>query len=428
MTQRLFICLIFVVAATIGVPSIGIADLSNITDGTSIFQWDPDNGTTLLNASFDTNYSFAFTPMLRYRRPPSAAPGGGLITTLPFADHIAGVDNVDSNSAVNAGATGSQHVDIGFNEITNFTDLFDVDLSFTISSTAAGDSTLNYSITVTNVSGADRPDVELFSYFDWDLINNQNSGEDFQIGSFTGFLQRVSPATGNPVTMNAFHGTDNFENWEIADWDTIETKLLANGNLSNSGTPYAVADMTGAFGWDLGTMADGESFTVNLFITTFVDEPVLAEGSKLLDGDLVAGTLADLSESDDLYYELDPSFTKNLIKQKVHLILQSSSPTDTPADFSFRLESVMMGGPSGDVVQTIEMLNYDTGELELLDVRAAATSDESVEVTPGGDLSRFIQPITNEITVHMVWKSDSFAGDPFTWAIDVDEAVWFIAD
>lgn len=427
MTQRLAICLFCMVAATIGAPSTGHADLLSITDGTNQFQWDPDDGTNLITASFDTDgYSFAFTPMLRYRRPPGQ--GGGVITTVPFADNHAGFDDVDSNSVVNNGDTGSQHIDIGYNELVNFTDLFDVDLSFTISSTPAGDTTLHYTITLTNVSGADRHDVQLFSYYDWDLINNQNSGEDFQIDEFTGFLQRVSPANGDPVTMNAFHGTDNFQDWEVADWDTIEAKLLAHGNLSNSGTPYAVADMTGAFGWNLGTMEAGETFTVNLFITTFIVEPVVPEASKLLDGMLVAGQLSDLFSSDDQYFELDPVPTKNPVKQKVHLILQSTSPTDLPTDFKFRLESAMMGGPSGDVTQTVELFNYDAGTLELLDVRAVATSDDSIELTPGGDLSRFIHPLHNEITAHIVWKSDEFSGEPFNWAIDVDEAVWLIED
>lgn len=431
MTHRLATCLICVFAVTIATSSIGTADLTNITDGTNTFQWDPDDGTTLLAASFDTNYSFAFTPMLRYRRPPGGF-GGGLITTVPFADLTSGADGVDSNSVINAGDTGSQHIDIQFTQVLppSTTDLFDVDLSFTISSTPAGDTTLNYTMTVTNVSGVDRPDVELFSYFDWDLINNQNSGEDFTIGSFTGFIQRVNPAAGDPVTMNAFHGTDDFQNWEVADWDSIETKLLANGNLTNSGTPYAVADMTGAFGWDLGTMAAGESFTVNLFITTFIDtvEAVVPEGSKFLDGFPSGGTLADVFESDDQYFELEPSFTKNLIKQKIELVVQSTSPTDTPTDFKFRLESVMLGGPSGDVIQTIEMFDYTTGFLELMDLRSVAISDESIEITPAGDVTRFIQPITNEITTHIVWESESFTGTPFNWSIDLDEAVWLISD
>ncbi len=148
----------------------------------------------------------------------------------------------------------------------------------------------------------------------------------------------------------------------------------------------------------------------------------------MLDGVLVGGLVADLFASDDQYFELDPSPTKNPAKQKIHLIVQSTSPSAAPQDFRFRVESVMLGGPSGDVIQKIELRNYATGALELLDLRAVAINDESIELIPAGDLTRFIQPITREITGHITWTSDSFSGKPFSWSIDVDEAVWIIED
>ena len=88
--------------------------------------------------------------------------------------------------------------------------------------------------------------------------------------------------------------------------------------------------------------------------------PTLPEGTKLLDGVLVGGLVADLFASDDQYFELDPSPTKNPAKQKIHLIVQSTSPSAAPQDFRFRVESVMLGGPSGDVIQKIELRNYAT--------------------------------------------------------------------
>ena len=87
-----------------------------------------------------------------------------------------------------------------------------------------------------------------------------------------------------------------------------------------------------------------------------------------------------------------------------------------------------MGGPSGDVIRRIELFNYNTGFPEQVDVRAAPNGDVSIDVTPGGDLSRFVQPLTKEITAGIIWTSDSFAGATFAWSIDVDEAVWFVSD
>lgn len=78
----------------------------------------------------------------------------------------------------------------------------------------------------------------------------------------------------------------------------------------------------------------------------------------------------------------------------------------------------MAGGPSGDVIQSIELFNYDTGKYKLLDTRAVATTDEIVQVTVPSNFARFVQPGTNEITANVEWIIDSFSGSPFTWSID----------
>ncbi len=276
MTKRITTRIVLIFAITIGIPSIASADLLSITDGTGNFQWNPDDGTSLVSASFDPNYAPAFSPILRFRRPLISGTGAGQLATVDMGDLSDGVNFVTS-SANSAGATGTAHSDVQWlRNLLTVEDLFDVDFAFTVSSNALGDTVLDWSMTVTNTYSGTLNDIQAFHYWDWDLINNQNSGEDFSLGGFQGFLQRVDPLQGNPANQNAFLGTDNFENWEVDDWDNIETKLFAGGNLSNSGTPYAVADMTAALGWDIGTLASGESFTVNMHINS-VPEPNMAQ-------------------------------------------------------------------------------------------------------------------------------------------------------
>ncbi len=161
---------------------------------------------------------------------------------------------------------------------------------------------------------------------------------------------------------------------------------------------------------------------------TIAPATTIPEGSKLTDGVPLAGTISDVYASDDQYFELDPSPTTNPLKQKVHLILLTSISTESPTSLSIRLESAMIGGPSGDVIQKIGLLNYNTGVLELVDVRPAATSDDSIEITPGGDVSRFVQPLSKEITAGITWLSEDFSGTPFTWSVDIDEAVFVITN
>ena len=155
---------------------------------------------------------------------------------------------------------------------------------------------------------------------------------------------------------------------------------------------------------------------------------IVAEGSKLLDGVEAAGQLTDVSVSDDVYWELDPSPTQNPVKQKIHLVLQSTSLTATPGEIQFRLEAVMNGGPAGDVIQMIELMNYETGKPELVDIRPATNTDESVTITPAGNPDRFVHPLTREITAEVIWFVDEFANSPFFWDVDIDEAVWVISN
>ena len=153
---------------------------------------------------------------------------------------------------------------------------------------------------------------------------------------------------------------------------------------------------------------------------------IQAEGSKFLDGVVTAGQLSDVQGSDGLYLEIDPSPTRNLTKQNVDLILQTTSPTPTPASLEFRIESKMLGGPEGDVIQLIRLQNYQTGDWESVDVRPVSVTDNRILISPTGDLTRFVNPANNEMTARLTWNSEQFAGAGFIWSIDLDQAMWQI--
>lgn len=182
--------------------------------------------------------------------------------------------------------------------------------------------------------------------------------------------------------------------------------------------------------WPSGTVDELKNPAINQMLTLVEGStiPVATEpfGSKLLDGVAISGQLSDLFASDDAYLELDPSPTKNPFKQKIDMILQAEAPTASPVCLEFRVEAAMIGGPSGDVIQTIELWNEASQMWEVLDTRAVSTTDESVKITATGDLTRFIHPLTDEIIAKVKWESPSFSGSTFSWSIDVDEAIWLI--
>lgn len=153
---------------------------------------------------------------------------------------------------------------------------------------------------------------------------------------------------------------------------------------------------------------------------------VYPQQSKLLDGSISGGLLPDVFESDNLYLELDPSPTTNPSKQRIDIILLAESEIATPSSFSIRLEAAMVGGPSGDVNQEIELWDELNQTWVSIDSRAASSSDVIVDATATGNLDRFIHPSTQEILARVVWTSPSFSGSAFDWFIDLDQAVWQI--
>lgn len=169
-------------------------------------------------------------------------------------------------------------------------------------------------------------------------------------------------------------------------------------------------------------LGDGNDF--GLVVTTIdVVDPF---GRKLLDGMEAGGSLSDASISDNVYYELDPVPTSNPAKQIVDLILLGESSESNPSSFAFRVEAAMSGGPEGDVIQTIELWNEVTQQWELQDSRPVTSADTTVHVTPTGDVTRFVHPLTDEITARVRWTSPEFSGATFDWSIDIDLVNWLI--
>ena len=238
------------------------ADLVNITDGTSTFRWDPDDGTNSLSSDYG-NYFAKFSPLLRYTNSVEGLKTRGLANFTGSGAKKASV----SHTVVNRDNLAVMNVTFGTqNGLSPVVEDLNMTLVFSVGTNEYG-GVLDYAMAVQNVSGRDL-DVELFSYYDWDIVTNQNSGSDFVWRDYDGFVQVGS---GGP-DQQVFHGTSSLQNWEVAAYNTLESKLLSNGDLSNSGTPFATADMTAAFGWDLGTLADGESRAVSLLIEA-IPEP-----------------------------------------------------------------------------------------------------------------------------------------------------------
>ena len=70
----------------------------------------------------------------------------------------------------------------------------------------------------------------------------------------------------------------------------------------------------------------------------------------------------------------------------------------------------------------VELFNYDTGDWEVADVRAAKRFEQTVQLSLTGDLSRFVEVNTRCIEAKISFDSSiprtfSSGTDLFTWTI-----------
>lgn len=247
-----------------------------------------------------------------------------------------------------------------------------------------------------------------------DTISGTSNSLDFKIDYYS--RRNASFGSSDYLGSNTIKVANGFTPNDV--WQTRELNVVAPTNAVEARVALVFIQQGNASG---SVILDNVTFRV-------VPDPTPPLERKLLDGVVAGGRLSDLFESDNQYYELAPSPTGNPAKQKVDMILLSQTGIADPGAFGFRLEAAMSGGPQGDVIQTIELWNEQTGTWDLLDSRAATSSESTVEIGATGDLTRYINPLNGEVLAKVQWTSPSFGGSPFSWSIDVDQAVWLIGE
>jgi len=140
----------------------------------------------------------------------------------------------------------------------------------------------------------------------------------------------------------------------------------------------------------------------------------------------MGGVLSDVDASDDVKLQIDPSPTLNPFKQKIDAVMISVTDLTSPDSLTLRLEASIIGGPSGDVIQEISLLNKATGRWDIVDTRPASTADTVIDAAAGGNLANYVNQITGEVIAKVKFSSPSFSGDTFTWSADIDHAVLLI--
>ena len=169
-----------------------------------------------------------------------------------------------------------------------------------------------------------------------------------------------------------------------------------------------------------------ESFVFdNIVITESSSGPVgiSPETITTTRGSYVSGGIPEISASDNQDYRI--ARASNDIQSRTEFEVTATSPTDRPNSFEVTLEGAVFA--RSNVVQTIELFDYDLGVWELVDSQNANRSpspDKVVTIAATGDLSRFVEVGTNQISARVRYRSgnprQNFTSntDLFSWTIE----------
>ena len=137
-------------------------------------------------------------------------------------------------------------------------------------------------------------------------------------------------------------------------------------------------------------------------------------------GSFVSGDLEALSQSDNADY----SITRNIadIQSVTELEVSIISAESNPNMLEMTVESSVFA--RSPVTQEIQLLNFNTGNYEVLDSQNAQRfTDKKVTVSATGDLSRFVQGGTNLVRARIRFQSSSQRQQ---FRSDIDHVLWTI--
>ena len=138
-------------------------------------------------------------------------------------------------------------------------------------------------------------------------------------------------------------------------------------------------------------------------------------------GNIVAGGLASLQDSDDGRLEVTPGVVFSSSDPPIVILAETTSPfTTIPASFDLKIES---NGTSNTVQQEIA-LELDNGGFDVVDTRNLTTTDGVVTVTINSNVADYIRP-DGTIRARLRYK---LIGPVFSypWRSRVDQILWSI--
>lgn len=160
---------------------------------------------------------------------------------------------------------------------------------------------------------------------------------------------------------------------------------------------------------------NGTIYRVSGFFAT-----VFPDSFEVIRGTYVAGDESSIGSSDNV--DLQIRRNSSDIQARVEVEVNGTSMTEAPKALTFRHESSVFA--RSDVTQTLQMFDYDLAIWETLDTRLANRfSDLTTETIIEGDLSRFIEPGSGNMSARIRFSS---ANPRQQFQANIDQLIWTV--
>jgi hypothetical protein len=149
-------------------------------------------------------------------------------------------------------------------------------------------------------------------------------------------------------------------------------------------------------------------------------QTAFADSFLTVRGFLSSGDLADTFESDDSYLKFQPGITLNPMEPPVWIEFEGTINDDSPSALSLVLEA---SANTAGLTQTIEIFNWNSGQYELVDSRAATLSDQAAEIELSEGVADYVQLGSGAIKTRVGWRATGIIF-LFPWTVSIDQLAW----